>query len=185
MLPLVLIGNLRVKNRKKILDISLPIFKISFYKNTSFTVNNSKNQKYANSNIIPTSPTTEITSTNPTSTQLPATTLSTPIAQRWKNRQIPEEDLRKASQYSFEWNADQVYEQEVKSEELDQNNMNSSGMYDSERFILKMPGAGVAGVGTSNNTDRRRSVTPPLRSVRREDGDRRFNTGYCLDEKSK
>ena len=62
--------------------------------------------------------------------------------------------------------------------------MNSSGMYDSERFILKMPGAGVAGVGASN-TDRRRSVTPPLRSVRREDGDRRFNTGYCQDEKKR
>ena len=70
----------------------------------------------------------------------------------------------------------------MKSEEL-QGNMissNNTGMYDSKGYIMNMPTAGVAGI---SGQERSRSVTPPLRSVRREEGDRRFNTGYGLVEK--
>lgn len=80
-------------------------------------------------------------------------------------------------QYSFEYDVN--FDQAVKSEEcLEIHTNNSGGMYDAAGYIMNMPGVGVAGIG-SGNDDRRRSVTPPLRSVRREDCDRRFNTGYA------
>ena len=147
--------------------------------NSSFTAKSYNQQQQQNPNLQP-NLNLQQNSTSPTSpTSLP----NEPQYQATTNLSTPKQqyDQFDDGQYSFEYDIANYDEAVKNSEECLVNEIqtnNSGGIYDAAGYIMNMPGAGVAGIG-SGNDDRRRSVTPPLRSVRREDGDRRFNTGYA------